>query len=74
MKITMTADKETKNTVRFAEVVPNKETPAKIGIVYMPKDTLQEMGWKVGMGLTFEAKAIKPEKPAKAKPAKREEK
>ena len=47
MTIIMYEEKQTKNTVRFTE---NSETP-KIGTLYIPKATLQELGYKSGMAL-----------------------
>lgn len=47
MTIIMYEEKQTKNTVRFTE---NSETP-KIGTIYVPKTTLQEIGYKSGMAL-----------------------
>ena len=50
MKVTFTAEKETKNTVRFKEV---SDTPV-IGLVYIPKKTLQEIGYKDGDCIVME--------------------
>ena len=47
MTIIMYEEKQTKNTVRFTE---NSETP-KLGTLYIPKATLQELGYKSGMAL-----------------------
>ena len=47
MTIIMYEERQTKNTVRFTE---NSETP-KIGTIYVPKTTLQELGYKSGMAL-----------------------
>ena len=47
MTILMREEKQTKNTVRFTE---NSETP-KLGTLYIPKTTLQELGYKSGMAL-----------------------
>lgn len=53
-KITMTAEKTTKNTVRFTEVLEGKLTNPVIGTVYIPKDTLKAMGWEDGADITME--------------------
>ncbi len=53
MTILMREEKQTKNTVRFAE---EAEAP-KIGTLYVPKATLQEIGYKPGMLLRMELKA-----------------
>lgn len=34
----------TKNTVPYAEIIPDNYTPAHIGSVYIPKTTLPELG------------------------------
>ena len=47
MTIIMYEEKQTKNTVRFTE---NSETQ-KLGTIYVPKATLQELGYKSGMAL-----------------------
>ena len=53
MTILMREEKQTKNTVRFAE---EAEAP-KIGTLYVPKATLQEIGYKSGMLLRIVLKA-----------------
>ena len=45
MTILMREEKQTKNTVRFAE---EAEAP-KIGTLYVPKATLREIGYKGGV-------------------------
>lgn len=47
MTIIMYEEKQTKNTVRFTE---DSETP-KLGTIYVPKTTLQELGYKSDMVL-----------------------
>lgn len=47
MTVIMYEEKQTKNTVRFTE---DSETP-KLGTIYVPKTTLQELGYKSGMAL-----------------------
>ena len=55
MKITFEMEKATKNTIKFAEVLPAEGFPApKIGSVYVPKSTLGELGWKEGDQITIE--------------------
>ena len=55
MKVTFTMEKETKNTIKFAEVLPEEGFPApKIGSIYIPKSTLGELGWKEGDQITIE--------------------
>lgn len=59
MTVKFTMEKETKNTIKFAEVLPEEGFPApKIGSVYIPKSTLGEIGWKGGeQELVLEVKA-----------------
>lgn len=54
MKITLTMEKATKNTIRFEEVLANELDAPKIGSIYVPKATLGEIGWKEGDTLTIE--------------------
>lgn len=44
--LTFSAEKPTKNTVKFAEDVENEFSLAKIGSLYIPKSTLAEIGWR----------------------------
>ena len=46
MKIKMSVEKATKNTIKFAEILENEYDVPKIGIVYIPKSTLGTLGWK----------------------------
>ncbi len=54
MKVIMTMEKATKNTIRFTEILENELDAPKIGTVYIPKSTLGAIGWKEGMKLTVE--------------------
>ena len=54
MKITLTMEKATKNTIRFEEVLESELDAPKIGSIYIPKSTLSELGWKEGKTLTIE--------------------
>jgi hypothetical protein len=42
--------KECKHSHRFQESTTGP-TPAAIGSIYVPKDTLTQMGWKYGEGI-----------------------
>ena len=55
MTVTMHEEKQTKNTIRFTE---NSETP-KIGTLYIPKATLQELKYEPGMMLHIEITAAR---------------
>ena len=47
MTVEFKMEKATKNTIKFAEVLPEEGFPApKIGSIYIPKSTLGELGWK----------------------------
>lgn len=47
-------EKDTKNTIRFKEVVPGPLDTPKVGTVYVPKTTLKEIGYEVGKKLTMD--------------------
>ena len=57
MKVKMTMEKATKNTIRFAEVLENELDAPKIGTIYVPKSTLGAIGWKEGMNIAVEISA-----------------
>lgn len=50
MTITMTPEKITKNKVRF------EEQDGKLDIIYIPKRTLNEIGWKEGQSIEVEVR------------------
>ena len=52
LTIKLVVDKETKNTIRFAEV---GEEP-KVGVIYIPKSTLSEFGIDESKGITVTIK------------------
>ena len=54
MKVQMTMEKATKNTIRFTEVLENDLAAPMIGTIYVPKSTLGAIGWKEGKTLTVE--------------------
>ena len=47
MKVTLFKDKETRNTIRFKENQLDDVEPV-VGIIYIPKRTLQDIGYKDG--------------------------
>lgn len=47
-------EKDTKNTIRFKEVVGGPLDTPKVGTIYVPKLTLKEIGYEVGKQLTME--------------------
>lgn len=47
-------EKDTKNTIRFKEIVPGPLDTPKVGTVYVPKITLKEIGYEVGKTLTMD--------------------
>lgn len=44
-------EKETKNTIRFKEVVADMLDTPKVGTIYVPKTTLKEINYKPGSKL-----------------------
>lgn len=44
-------EKETKNTIRFKEVVPGPLDTPRVGTIYVPKITLKEISYEVGKKL-----------------------
>lgn len=51
VKAVFTAEKATKNTVRFSEVLENDFTAPTIGTIYIPKATLGALGYAEGKKL-----------------------
>lgn len=47
-------EKDTKNTIRFKEVVGGPLDTPKVGIIYVPKSTLKEIGYEVGKKLIID--------------------
>lgn len=47
-------EKDTKNTIRFKEVVPGPLDTPKVGTIYVPKATLKEIGYEVGKQLSMD--------------------
>ena len=41
-------EKVTKNTIRFREELTSPLDVPKVGVVYVPKTTLREIGWEDG--------------------------
>lgn len=56
MKVEFRAEKITKNTIRFAEILESELSAPKIGSVYIPKSTLGEIEYKEGDKLVLEIK------------------
>ena len=57
MEIKFEMEKETKNTVRFKEVVGGPLDTPNIGTIYVPKATLKQIGYEPGTQLIVELKA-----------------
>ena len=51
--VNFTMEKATKNTIRFAEVLPNELAAPEIGTIYVPKATLGKLGWAEGKELVI---------------------
>lgn len=57
MQVNFKMEKATKNTIRFTEVLANELDAPKIGTLYVPKQTLGNIGWAEGKDLVIEIKA-----------------
>ena len=51
VKAVFTAEKATKNTVRFQEVLESEFAAPTIGTIYVPKATLGQLGYSEGKKL-----------------------
>lgn len=47
-------EKETKNTIRFKEVVADMLDTPKVGTIYVPKQTLKAIGYAQGKQLKMD--------------------
>lgn len=54
MKVIFEMEKDTKNTIRFKEVVDSLLGTPKVGTLYIPKATLQDIGYDIGKQLVVE--------------------
>ena len=54
MRVEFEAEKITKNTIRFGEILESELSAPKIGSVYIPKSTLGEIGYKEGDKIIIE--------------------
>lgn len=61
MKAVFVFEKETKNTVRFQEVVEEGKTPI-IGPVYIQKSALKELGHTGTQGIELDVELVKENK------------
>lgn len=59
MKVTFGFEKDTKNTIRFAEVLDGPLDAPSIGTLYVPKQTLKAIGYKEGDKLEVTLNPIK---------------
>ena len=48
MRAMFEMEKATKNTIKFTEVLESELDAPTIGIIYVPKTTLKQIGWKEG--------------------------
>lgn len=51
--LTFAFERETKNTIRFAEQVEDQLDTPNIGTIYMAKSALKSLGWKQGQQLSL---------------------
>lgn len=54
LKVMFEMEKDTKNTIRFKEVVAGPLDTPKVGTIYVPKSSLKEIGYEVGKQLVLE--------------------
>lgn len=47
-------EKDTKNTIRFKEVVGGPLDTPQLGTIYVPKSTLKEIGYEAGKQLVVD--------------------
>ena len=59
MKVTFEFEKDTKNTIRFKEVLNGPLDVANIGTLYIPKMTLKAIGYQEGKKLEVTLNAKK---------------
>jgi hypothetical protein len=57
LKVNFEFEKETKNTIRFKEVLEGPLDAPSIGTLYVPKQTLKQIGYKEDSKLIVELKA-----------------
>jgi len=57
MRVSFEFEKETKNTIRFKEVLDGPLDVPNIGTLYVPKQTLKQIGYKEGSKLIVELKS-----------------
>lgn len=53
IELTFAFERETKNTIRFAEQVEDVLDTPQIGTIYVAKSALKAMGWKQGNNLSL---------------------
>lgn len=54
MTVSFEMEKETKNTIRFKEVVEDFLDTPKVGTLYVPKATLKQIGYTDGAKLIMD--------------------
>lgn len=57
MQVKFRMEKETKNTIRFTEILENELDAPKVGTIYVPKSTLGSISWADGKELIVDIKA-----------------
>lgn len=53
LELSFSFERETKNTIRFAEQVEDQLDTPSIGTIYVAKAALKQMGWKQGQELVL---------------------
>jgi hypothetical protein len=59
MKAVFEIEKETKNTIKFAEITESKFAAPLIGTLYVPKTTLGQLGYKDGQKIEITVEVAK---------------
>ena len=57
--VQFTAERDTKNTIRFTEVLTGPLETPKIGTLYVSKSSLKELGYEQGATLSVEVNVAK---------------
>ncbi len=60
VSVCMRVQKSTKNTIRFEEITPTEIAAPKLGTIYVPKSTLNEIGWSEGKNIYVTLQVSKP--------------
>lgn len=54
IELVFTYERETKNCIRFTEVLQDKLDTPQVGTLYLQKASLKAMGWQEGKNITMQ--------------------